>query len=174
METETTKSIISDRRSTLAQSLWQIGDEPMKFLLLAVRGNIVLWPSAKIEVQFYPVPIAMQTFVVLVVCMAFGWRLGKATVLLYLAEGAMGLPAFAGTPERGTGLTYMAGPTGGYLLDFVFAAAAVGWPGQRGWDRRFATTLAAMALGTAIIYAPGLIWLGMEIGWDKPVIELGL
>lgn len=174
METETTMSIISDNRPTLAQSLWQAGDERMKFLLLAVMGSLALWLSAKIQVPFYPVPITMQTIVVLLVGMAFGWRLGTATVLLYLAEGALGLPVFAGTPERGTGLTYMAGPTGGYLLGFVFAAAAVGWLAQRGWDRRFATTLAAMALGTAIIYGPGLIWLGMEIGWDKPVLELGL
>lgn len=167
-------SIISDNRPTLAQSLWQAGDERMKFLLLAVMGSLALWLSAKIQVPFYPVPITMQTIVVLLVGMAFGWRLGTATVLLYLAEGALGLPVFAGTPERGAGLTYMAGPTGGYLLGFVFAAAAVGWLAQRGWDRRFATTLAAMALGTAIIYGPGLIWLGMEIGWDKPVLELGL
>ncbi|MDE0524413.1 MAG: biotin transporter BioY [Boseongicola sp.] len=146
----------------------------MKFLLLAVMGSIALWLSAKIQVPFYPVPITMQTFVVLVVGMAFGWRLGATTVLLYLAEGALGLPVFAGSPERGIGVAYMAGPTGGYLLGFLVAAAVVGWLGQRGWDRRIATTLAAMALGTAIIYVPGLIWLGMAIGWDKPVLGLGL
>ncbi len=174
METETTMSINSDNRPTLAQSLWQTGDERLKFLLLAVMGSLALWLSAKIQVPFYPVPITMQTFVVLVVGMAFGWRLGATTVLLYLAEGALGLPVFAGTPERGIGLAYMAGPTGGYLLGFVVAATAVGWLGQRGWDRRIATTLAAMALGTAIIYVPGLIWLGTAIGWDKPVLELGL
>lgn len=167
-------SIISDNRPTLAQSLWQTGDERMKFLLLAVMGSIALWLSAKIQVPFYPVPITMQTFVVLVVGMAFGWRLGATTVLLYLAEGALGLPVFAGSPERGIGVAYMAGPTGGYLLGFLVAAAVVGWLGQRGWDRRIATTLAAMALGTAIIYVPGLIWLGMAIGWDKPLLELGL
>ncbi|MDE0698073.1 MAG: biotin transporter BioY [Boseongicola sp.] len=166
--------ILADRHPTLAQNLWQRGDERLKFLLLAVTGSLALWLSAKIQVPFYPVPITMQTFVVLVVGMAFGWRLGAATVLLYLAEGALGLPVFAGTPERGIGLAYMAGPTGGYLLGFLVAAAAVGWLGQRGWDRRIATTLAAMALGTAIIYVPGLIWLGMAIGWDKPVLELGL
>lgn len=174
METETMMSIISDNRPTLAQSLWQTGDERMKFLLLAVMGSIALWLSAKIQVPFYPVPITMQTFVVLVVGMAFGWRLGATTVLLYLAEGALGLPVFAGSPERGIGVAYMAGPTGGYLLGFLVAAAVVGWLGQRGWDRRIATTLAAMALGTAIIYVPGLIWLGMAIGWDKPVLGLGL
>ena len=166
--------ILTDRHPTLAQDLWQRGDERLKSLLLAVMGSLALWLSAKIQVPFYPVPITMQTFVVLVVGMAFGWRLGAATVLLYLAEGALGLPVFAGTPERGIGLAYMVGPTGGYLLGFLVAAAAVGWLGQRGWDRRIATTLAAMAFGTAIIYVPGLIWLGVAIGWDKPVFELGL
>ncbi len=165
---------VADRHLTLAQSLWQRGDERLKFLLLAVMGSLALWLSAKIQVPFYPVPITMQTFVVLVVGMAFGWRLGATTVLIYLAEGMVGLPVFAGTPERGIGLAYMVGPTGGYLLGFLFAAAVVGWLGERGWDRRIATTLAAMVLGTTIIYVPGLIWLGMTIGWDKPVLELGL
>jgi len=161
-------------RGTLAQTLWQGGDARFKALLLVLTGSLALWLSAKIQVPFYPVPITMQTFVVLVVGMAFGWRLGAATVLLYLAEGALGLPVFAGTPERGIGLAYMAGPTGGYLLGFVLGAAAVGWLAQMGWDRHFATTLAAMVLGTAIIFLPGLIWLGTVIGWDKPVLDLGL
>ncbi len=167
-------SNIAGNSPTLAQSLWQGGDARLKFLLLAIMGSLALWLSAKIQIPFYPVPITMQTLVVLVVGMAFGWRLGAATVLLYLAEGSLGLPVFAGTPERGIGLAYMVGPTGGYLLGFLFAAAVVGWLGQRGWDRHIATTLAAMALGTAIIYLPGLIWLGVAIGWDKPVLELGL
>ena len=164
----------ADSHPTLAQSLWRRGDERLKFLLLAVVGSLALWLSAKIQVPFYPVPITMQTFVVLVMGMAFGWRLGAATVLLYLAEGMVGLPVFAGTPERGIGLGYMVGPTGGYLLGFLLAAAAVGWLGQRGWNRRIATTLAAMVLGTIIIYVPGLTWLGVVMGWDKPVLELGL
>ena len=164
----------ADSHPTLTQSLWRRGDERLKFLLLAVVGSLALWLSAKIQVPFYPVPITMQTFVVLVMGMAFGWRLGATTVLLYLAEGMVGLPVFAGTPERGIGLGYMVGPTGGYLLGFLLAAAAVGWLGQRGWDRRIATTLAAMVLGTLIIYVPGLTWLGVVIGWDKPVLELGL
>ncbi len=159
---------------TLAHSLWPSGDERLRFLVLAVAGSLALWVSAKVQVPFYPVPITMQTFVVLVVGMSFGWRLGAAAVLLYLVEGAFGLPVFAGTPERGVGLAYMVGPTGGYLLGFLLAAALVGWLGQRGWDRRFITTLAAMVLGTAVIYLPGLVWLGIVIGWDRPVLELGL
>lgn len=161
-------------RGTLAQTLWKRGDARFKSLFLVLIGSLALWLSAKIQVPFYPVPITMQTFVVLVVGMAFGWRLGAVTVLFYLAEGALGLPVFAGTPERGIGLAYMAGPTGGYLLGFVLAAAAVGWLGEKGWDRHFATTLAAMMLGTVIIFFPGLIWLGTVVGWDKPVLDLGL
>jgi len=146
----------------------------LRNILLAVAGSLALWISAKVQVPFYPVPMTMQTFVVLVIGMAFGWRLGAATVLLYLAEGAAGLPVFAGTPERGIGLAYMAGPTGGYLVGFVLAAATVGVLAERGWDRRIPTTLAAMALGTAIIFACGVLWLGALVGWSEPVLALGV
>lgn len=159
---------------SLVDRLWQGGDKIMKTVILALVGSLALWASAKLQVPFYPVPITMQTFVVLVLGMAFGWRLGAATVLLYLAEGAMGLPVFAGTPERGIGIAYMMGPTGGYLLGFVVSAAAVGWLGSRGWDRHIATTLAAMVLGTAIIFGFGLVWLGSLIGWERSVLALGL
>lgn len=159
---------------TLAESLWSGDGTIVRNLVLAVAGSAALWVSAKIQVPFYPVPMTMQTFVVLVIGTAYGWRLGAATVLLYLAEGAVGLPVFAGTPERGIGLAYMAGPTGGYLAGFVLSAAAVGWLGRRGWDRRLWTTLAAMTIGTAIIFVLGLLWLGSVIGWDKPVFDLGL
>lgn len=159
---------------TLADRLWQGDDTFTRSAVLVLAGSLALWASAKLQVPFYPVPITMQTFVVLVLGMAFGWRLGAATVLLYLAQGAVGLPVFAGTPERGIGLAYMVGPTGGYLLGFVAGAAAVGWLGSRGWDRHFATTLAAMMLGTAIIFAFGLAWLGSLTGWDKAVLVAGL
>lgn len=142
-------------------------------ILLAIAGSILLWISAKVHVPFYPVPMTMQTFAVTVIGMAFGWRLGGATVLLYLAEGAVGLPVFSGTPERGIGLAYMVGPTGGYLLGFFLAAVATGWLAERGWDRTILATLAAMTIGTAIILAVGVAWLGAVIGWDKPVIALG-
>lgn len=129
--------------------------------------------SAKINVPFYPVPMTMQTFVVLSIGMAYGWRLGGATLLLYLAEGAMGLPVFAGTPEKGIGLAYMMGPTGGYLIGFVLAATIVGYLGERGWDRNVFSTIAAMTLGTGIIFGFGVLYLGTLIGWDKPVLEYG-
>lgn len=159
---------------TLVQALWPSENAVLRNVLLAIGGSIALWISAKIQVPFYPVPMTMQTFAVLVIGMAFGWRLGAATLLLYLAEGAAGLPVFAGTPERGIGLAYMMGPTGGYLVGFLAAATIAGWLGERGWDRNVVTTLLAMALGTAVIFGFGVLWLGAVIGWDKPVLELGV
>src|SRR5690349_16484491 len=93
---------------------------------IVVGGSLVLWASAKLQVPFYPVPMTFQSLVVLAIGMAFGWRIGAATVALYLIEGAAGLPVFAGTPERGIGLAYMVGPTGGYLLGYLLAATLVG------------------------------------------------
>ena len=103
--------------------------------LLALAGSLLLTLSAKVQVPFYPVPITMQSLVVLCLGATLGARLGAATVVLYLLEGALGLPVFAGTPERGIGLAYMAGPTGGYLIGFVAAAYLVGLLAERGWDR---------------------------------------
>ena len=159
---------------TLAETLWPSDNAMLRNLILAVGGSLALWISAKVQVPFYPVPMTMQTFMVLVIAMAFGWRLGAATVLLYLAEGAAGLPVFAGTPERGIGIAYMMGPTGGYLAGFLAAAALAGWLGERGWDRNAVTTLLAMVIGTAVIFLFGALWLGAVIGWDKPVLELGV
>lgn len=143
-------------------------------LLLVLGGSLALWVSAKIQIPFYPVPVTMQTFVLLTLAMALGARLAAAMVALYLLEGALGLPVFAGAPERGIGLAYMLGPTGGYLLGFLLAAALCGWLAERGWDRRFASTAAAMLAGNALIYAPGLLWLGATLGWDKPILAWGL
>jgi len=159
---------------TLIETAWRGGHPALRAVTLAVLGSLALWLSAKIQVPFYPVPMTMQTFVVLAIGMVFGWRLGAATVLLYLAEGTAGLPVFAGTPEKGIGFAYMMGPTGGYLLGYVLAAAAVGALARRGWDRHVATTLAAMLIGNALIYLPGLLWLGTVLGWDKPVLQWGL
>ncbi len=159
---------------TLTTVLWTRGARPLRAVVLAVAGSRLLWASAKVQVPFYPVPMTFQTFAVLALGVAFGWRLAGATLLLYLAEGAMGLPVFAGTPEKGIGLAYMVGPTGGYLLGFVFAAVACGWLAERGWDRNVLTTALAMLIGNFLIYAPGILWLGSLVGWDKPVFEWGL
>ncbi len=159
--------------TTFVQALWPAESLPswLRTALLALAGTVLLTLSAKIQVPFYPVPLTFQTLVVLLIGMAFGRRLGTATLLLYLAEGAVGLPVFAGTPEKGLGLAYMIGPTGGYLVGFVLAAALVGWMVEL---RRSLTglTLAAV-LGTVAIYLPGLAWLARLIGADK-ALELGL
>ena len=113
-----------------AATVWSGTDRRGGFLrmaLLALAGTGLLWASAKVQVPFYPVPMTFQTAVVLLIGIAYGARLGAATMLLYLAEGAIGLPVFAGTPARGIGLAYMMGPTGGYLVSYVLAAALVGW-----------------------------------------------
>ena len=161
---------------TLIDRIWPDGriSKGLRSIILAVIGSALLWLSAKIQVPFWPVPMTMQTFVVLTLGMAYGWRLGAATVMLYLVEGAAGLPVFAGTPEKGIGLAYMLGGTGGYLVGFVLAAAVCGYLAERGWDRRVVTTALAMLVGNALIYIPGLLWLGSLFGWDKPIVEWGL
>lgn len=162
-------------QATLIETLWPAGaGKALRLAALALIGSLLLAASAKVQVPFYPVPMTMQTFVVLVLGMVYGWRLGGATVVLYLAEGAAGLPVFAGTPEKGIGLAYLLGPTGGYLLGFAVAAAVCGWLAERGWDRNALTTALAMLIGNVVIYVPGLLWLGTVVGWDKPVLEWGM
>lgn len=134
---------------------------------LVIGGSLLLTMSAKINVPFYPVPMTMQTFAVIVIGAAFGWRLGVATVLFYLAQGAYGFPVFAGTPEKGIGLAYMAGPTGGYLLGFVAGAAIAGWLAERGWNRSFLSLTLAMFIAHVTIFAFGTAWLGTLIGFEK-------
>ncbi len=169
---------ISVASGTLATQVWPADagftQRAIRNAVLAILGTALLWASAKIQVPFYPVPMTLQTFAVLVIGMAYGWRLGSATLVLYLAEGAVGLPVFAGTPANGIGIAYMVGGTGGYLVGFVLAAAAVGWLAEHGWDRSIVSTAAAMLLGNVIIYVPGILWLGAVFGWDKPIFEWGL
>ena len=154
---------------TLLDTLWPqaAGRRAWRNLALALVATMALTVSAKLQIPFWPVPLTMQTFVVLVIGAAFGWRLGTATLLLYLAEGALGLPVFAGTPARGVGLAYMSGPTGGYLVGFVAGAALCGWLAERGWDRSVWRTAAAMALGHVLILACGWAWLAALVGPQK-------
>jgi biotin transport system substrate-specific component len=158
---------------SFVDALWPVrgGGRLLRAAVLAVLGSALLTISAKVQVPFYTVPMTMQTLVVLLIGMAFGARLGVATVALYLAEGAAGLPVFAGTPEKGLGLAYMIGPTGGYLLGFVLAAAIAGWLVER---RRDAAGLAlAVLAGSIAIYAAGVLWLASFVGFGK-ALELGL
>jgi biotin transport system substrate-specific component len=153
---------------TLLEILWPRAHAAFaRNFVLALAGTLVLTLSAKVQIPFWPVPLTMQTFVVLVIGVAYGWKLGTATLLLYLGEGALGLPVFAGTPERGVGLAYMTGPTGGYLAGFVAAAALCGWLAGRGWDRSVWRTAMAMTLGHALILALGWTWLAMLISAPK-------
>ncbi len=143
-------------------------------LALVLAGTALLTLSAKISVPFFPVPMTFQSLVVLLIGAAFGPRLAAATLVAYLAEGAAGLPVFAGTPEKGIGLAYMVGPTGGFLLGFLIAATLVGWLTALGAARDIWTSALAVLAGTIAIYIPGLLWLGAVVGWDKPVLEWGL
>lgn len=162
-------------QTSLVANIWpQTQTSWMTKAMLVILGAILLTISAKIKVPFYPVPMTMQVFVVLALGLALGFRLALATVLLYLAAGAAFLPVFAGTPERGIGLAYMIGPTGGYLLGYILSASAVGLLADRGWSRHWAKAIIAGLIGLVLIYMPGVVWLGTVIGWDKPVLELGL
>ncbi len=140
-------------------------------IVLALAGSVLLAISAKVQVQLaplslFPVPLTMQTFVVLGLGAAYGWRLAGATILLYLSEGALGLPVFA----KGGGMAYLVGPTAGYLFGFLVAAVAVGWLAERGMDRSPAKMFPAMLFGNFLIYIPGLIWLAGFIGMEKAVL----
>ena len=155
---------------TLAKALWpanSVNARVARNVLLALVGTLALTISAKVQIPFWPVPMTMQTFVVLVIGMAYGTRLGVATMALYLLEGALGLPVFAGTPEKGIGLGYMMGPTGGYLLGFVAGAWLCGWPAERGFDRSPLKALIAMSLGHALIFVFGVAWLAQLMGFEK-------
>lgn len=143
-------------------------------IVVVILATVLLIISAKISIPFYPVPLTMQTFVVVGLGMALGSKRGVAAVLLYLAEGAIGLPVFAGTPHGGIGLTYMIGSTGGYLFGFIIAAYISGFFAERGWDSHILKAFFVTFLSTAVIFIPGILWLGVVFGWDKPIIEWGL
>jgi biotin transport system substrate-specific component len=151
---------------TLAGTLWpETRTLPLiRNATLALLGSVLMWLSAKVQVPLYPVPITMQTLAVLVLGVAYGARLGAATMILYLLEGAIGLPVFAGGWTEGGGIHLLYGPTGGYLIGFVVAAGVCGRLAERGWDRQIATAAGAMVIGNLIIYALGLTWLAIQIG----------
>ncbi len=166
----------SNTTPTIADLVWPLGKslKITRYLVLTIAGSLLIAISSKIQIPFYPIPMTMQTFVILGLSMAYGWRLAGATLMLYLLEGALGLPVFAGTPEKGVGLVYMMGSTGGYLLGFLVAAVTCGWLGEKNWGRNVFKTTVAMLIGNALIYIPGILWLGFLLGWDKPIINWGL
>ncbi|GAA6201164.1 biotin transporter BioY [Aquicoccus sp. SU-CL01552] len=146
----------------------------VKQVALVVLGIAVLAVAAKIRVPMWPVPITMGTFAVLSIGAAYGARLGLATIIGYLLVGALGFDVFAGSSAEMAGIEYMMGGTGGYLVGYVMATLALGTLAARGWDRSFAKMALAMVIGNALIYAPGLLWLGQLYGWDKPILQWGL
>ena len=141
-----------------------------KIILITVLGTLVLTISAKIKIPFYPVPMTMQTFVVLFLGIVLGPKIGLLTISLYLFEGIFGLPVFAGTPEKGIGLVYFTGPTMGYLIGFL---VAVYFSGSLKYDKGLINTFLKLLFSVSFIYIFGLIWLGTLVGWDKPIFKLG-
>ena len=135
----------------------------LKYLLIIFLGSVLLAISSKIKVPFYPVPMTMQTFMVIFIGIAFGWKLGLATVLLYLAEGAIGLPVFAGTPEKGIGIAYMVSTTGGYLVGFL---AAVFFAGFVNLEKSMFRNFFLISFAVSTIYLFGLPWLAYLKGWE--------
>ena len=142
----------------------------LKYVFFALVGSIALAISSKIKIPFYPVPMTMQTLVILMIGIGFGWKLGLATVSLYLFEGIIGLPVFSGTPEKGIGLIYFTGPTMGYLLGFLLAVYI---SGKFIYDNNLLKNFFKLLLATSFIYILGMIWLGNLIGWEKPIFQLG-
>ena len=146
----------------------------IKQAALVVAGIALLAIAAKIRVPMWPVPITMGTFAVLTIGAAYGPRLGLATIMGYMIVGALGFDVFASSSAESASLTYMMGGTGGYLLGYVLATLALGWAARAGWDRSVWGMAAAMLIGTALIYIPGLLWLGQLYGWDQPILAWGL
>tara|TARA_B110000196_G_C21054790_1_gene619237 strand:- start:74 stop:625 length:552 start_codon:yes stop_codon:yes gene_type:complete len=141
-----------------------------KLFLIVVLSSILLTISAKIKIPFYPVPMTMQTFMVLFIGISFGYKVGLASVGLYLVEGIIGLPVFSNSPEKGIGIIYFTGPTMGYLIGFLFAVFISGYFKM---NKNFLMIFFKLVFAVSFIYVLGIAWLGILIGWDKPIFELG-
>ena len=142
----------------------------IKRIFFALVGTVFLAISSKIKIPFYPVPMTMQTFMVLVIGIIFGWKLGVFTILLYLFEGIIWSSCFFWITRKGIGIIYFTGPTMGYLIGFVFATFLAGY---FNYNKNFFLNFLKLIISVSIIYILGLIWLGILIGWDKPIFELG-
>ena len=143
----------------------------IKIFVISLLGSILLTISAKIKIPFYPVPMTMQTFVVLFLGISFGYKVGVATIFLYLLEGIAGLPVFSNSPEKGIGIAYFVGPTMGYLIGFIFASFLAGY---FKYSSNYLINFLKILISTSVIYFFGVIWLGTLIGWDKPIFQLGV
>ena len=143
----------------------------LKTFILIFLGTIILTVSAKVKIPFYPVPMTMQTFVILFLGLAYGYKIGLATVCVYLLEGIIGIPVFSNSPEKGVGLFYFTGPTMGYLIGFL---SAVFFAGYLNLKSNIFIIFSKLIFSVSTIYLFGVLWLGTLIGWDKPIIELGV
>ena len=143
----------------------------LKIFLVIFVGTMALTVSAKLKIPFYPVPMTMQTFVVLFLGIAFGYKIGVATVGVYLLEGIVGIPVFSNSPEKGIGLVYFTGPTMGYLIGFLPAVFLAGFLNLK---NNIFIIFIKLILSVSTIYMFGVFWLGSLIGWDKPIIQLGV
>jgi biotin transport system substrate-specific component len=168
MEMEKIMAVATTMRPLASLALPQKGAARLAAqLFLAIAGTLLLTLSAKTKVVLGPVDMNLQTLVVPLIAAAFGLRLGVATVLLYLAEGAAGFPVFQSTPEKGIGIAYMLGTTGGYLAGFVVMAAIVGWAADRGWDRNPIKLFGAILAAEVVMMGMGFAWLATLIGPEK-------
>jgi len=143
----------------------------LKNVFIALMGTVFLAVSSKIKIPFYPVPMTMQTFMILFLGIALGWKLGVATVTLYLFEGIIGLPVFSSSPEKGVGIVYFTGPTMGYLIGFVFT---VYFAGSFNFSKNLFIRFLQLSFSISFIYILGVLWLGTLIGWEKPLFQLGV
>ena len=142
----------------------------VKLTLISIVGSILITIAAKTKIPFYPVPMTMQTFAILLIGITLGYKIGLATVMLYLIEGIVGLPVFANSPEKGIGIVYFVGPTMGYLVGFLIA---VYYAGYFKYDKGILNTFIKLIFAVSFIYILGIIWLGIIIGWEKPLFKIG-
>ena len=149
----------------------------LKYILIVFLGSMLLAISSKIKIPFYPVPMTMQTFVVLFLGISFGYKIGLATVSLYLIEGIVGLPVFSNSPEKGVGIIYFTGPTMGYLIGFLPAVFITGYLKLDDWTKKenrnlefFFINLLKLLISVSVIYLLGLLWLSNLIGFEKAIV----
>ncbi len=143
----------------------------LRNVFITLMGTVLLAISSKIKIPFYPVPMTMQTLVILFLGVSLGWKLGIATVSLYLFEGIIGIPVFSGSPEKGVGIAYFTGPTMGYLIGFLFT---VYFAGSFNFSKNLFIKFLQLLFSISFIYILGILWLGTLIGWEKPLFQLGV
>ena len=143
----------------------------LRNVFIVLMGTVLLAISSKIKIPFYPVPMTMQTLIILFLGITLGWKLGVATVVLYLFEGIIGLPVFSGSPEKGVGIIYFTGPTMGYLIGFLFTVYLAG---SFNFSKNLFIKFLQLSFSVSFIYVLGILWLGILIGWEKPLFQMGV